>query len=263
MPKTYDTDWGPRGDENALRQGIRKAMGTYTNQMFVGMNVAIDVKVLDYITQYAATSAINNYDAQINNTARTNSESWARYWIAGYLDWYRTATPATRDDVGSQLRFADIAYRGALIVMRNRYPRIPWTLELVMRVDGPLMSASISERALDRINDNLVFSTVNTWKVTPLRSGARCYLPSECKSGNTTIELGDEILSDWIDPVDANHGHPLQTLCKAYEAISPKNTQKDGDKLKCEVLLPGGYWRIVWKEKTPPCVVTFFRRTRV
>ena len=145
----------------------------------------------------------------------------------------------------------------------KEYPHIPWNPGDITRVDS-LWLSTFDATALSRVNMNLMNCTVNQWRNTPLRAPmiGSLWLPSVCTLGGLKLELGDEILSDWLEPPH-NHGHPFSTLRTIY------NAKKESDRLhrpadphdrkSYSVLGVGGYWRIVVKDGDPPCIITFFK----
>ena len=181
------------------------------------------------------------------------------------MEWYLNPQNANiRDNVAMQPDFLLTARRGHLLWATKEYRNIPWTFADVNRNDS-LWFSGFDEVSLERINMNLQNCTVNFWKSTPLRQPmiGSLWLPSQCTNKGLTLILGDEILSDWLAPPDADHGHPFLTLCNVY------NAKKDSDRLhrpqdpstrkSYEVLIMGGRWRIAVNDGNPPSVITFFK----
>jgi len=221
--------------------------------------------VLDYIGQYAATSAIHSNALYFNNTERLKSEGWAKSWITGFVAWYLDPQNARyRDDPARQPNFLETCYQGSLIRAQRMYRNIPWTLGYIKRVDG-LWLSGVPESALDRINMNLMGCRIDVWKGAKLRDGmGTLHLPSVCTSGGLTLELGDEILSDWIAPPDDSHGHPFSTMCTLFNLRAgggaSVRSQDTATGRKAYDVLRVGTWRIVVAEKkVPPCIITFFK----
>ena len=113
---------------------------------------------------------------------------------------------------------------------------------------------------------NLMGCTVDTWKSTRLRDplNFNVYLPSQCTYRGVKLELGDEILSDWILAPDANHGHPFSTMCSLFNdrkgGGASVHSRDDVTGRAAYNVLKAGTWRIVVAEnKVPPCVITFFK----
>ena len=267
MPDIGTLDFGPRNDEDPVFEAVRKSVNTHANQECLRSNLVFPVSVLDFIGQWAASWAIQHYGTYINAGApRLTSEGWAKAWVTGFVDWYQQPqNAARRNDSASMPDFLQTCYEGILIQVQRAYRNIPWTLGYVQRGDG-LWRSGVPEPAIERINMNLMGCTVDTWKSTKLRGnlGNLC-LPSTCTYGGLQLELGDEILSDWIAPPDASHGHPFQTMCRLFNLRTGKgNLQSDNaetGRKAYQILLAGsGYWRIVVAEKkAPPCVITFFK----
>jgi len=266
MSKIGDLDYGPRDDENVLQQSIRSQLAKYTNQAWLDSNQAIAADVLDFIGQYAATRAIQDHALLFNYTDRLNSVSWAKSWVAGFVSWYLDPQNAPhRDKLAMLPNYTETCYQGSLIRAQKAYRNIPWTLGYIKRVDG-LWLSGVSDQALERINMNLLGCRVDTWKSTKLRGAlGYLYLPSQCTCAGLSLKLGDEILSDWIEPPDANHGHPFSTMCSLFNlrkgAGASVHSNDDATGRAAYDVLKAGTWRIVVAErKAPPCVITFFKR---
>lgn len=265
MAKIGDLDYGPTTDEDVQTQALRSELGKYTNKAWLDSNQPIAVDVLDYIGQFAATWAIQNQGLYFNFTDRLTSTGWAKSWVTGFVSWYLDPqNSALRDDPAWQPDFLETCYRGCLIRATNNWRNIPWSLGYIKRRDG-LWLSNVPESVIERIDMNLKGWTVDSWKSTKLRNGMGwLYLPSVCSKGAQKLELGDEILSDWIDPPDANHGHPLSTMWSLFEqrtgVSASLHSQNVETGRKTYDIIKAGTWRIVVEEKkVPPCVITFFK----
>ena len=265
MPDIGTLDYGPRNDEHPIAEALRKSIGIHAGKECLGSNQVFSVGVLDFIGQWAATWAIQNYGTYINAGAlRLTSEGWAKAWVTGFVDWYgQPQNAAHRNDSGAMPNFLQTCYEGILIQVQRDYRNIPWTLAGLQRGNG-MWQSGIPESAIERINMNLMGCTVDAWKNTKLRGNlGNVYLPSVCTYGALQLELGDEILSDWIAPPDPNHGHPFQTMCKLFNLRTGAGNLKRTDAAtgrKMYEILSSGLWRIVVAEqKAPPCVITFFK----
>lgn len=265
MPNIGDQDWGPRGQELPWMETVRSDLGQFTNRTWLDSNQDIPVNVLDYIGQYAATWAIQNALAMQWNGPRCTHTAWARGWIVGFVAWYlNPGNAAIRDDVARQPNFLVTAQQGLYAIAQKEYRNIPWTFGDFIRADS-LWFSTFQDASLERVNMNLMNCTVDQWKVTPLRAPmiGSLWLPSQCTYRGLKLELGDEILSDWLSPPDASHGHPFTTLCNVYSTKTDRDwIQHRNDtptRKSYSVIVIGGRWRIVIKDGVPPCVITFFK----
>lgn len=267
MPDISTMDFGPQATEDPIRQALRKAINMHAQKECLDSNQAFSVGVIDFIGQWASDWAIRNPGVINPGVGRLTSEAWAKAWVTGFVAWYlRPMNAPHRNDFASMPPFGLTCEEGALTLAQREYRNIPWTLAYIQRNNG-LWLSGVPDRAIERINMNLMGCTVAVWKNTKLRNGMGVlYLPSECVYGGLQLELGDEILSDWIAPPDPNHGHPFQTMCKLFNARTgpgSKVTRNDAATgRKSYEILSAGLWRIaVAEQKAPPCVITFFKTT--
>ncbi len=265
MPDIATLDFGPQFPEHPIFEQIRKLIGSFAFQQTMNLNPPIDVAVVDYISGFAATSAIANAALTANNTPRTTSTEWAKSWIVGFIEWYRNpANAGFRNDSARQPDFWQTCLRGALLRARADYSNIPWTPALINRTNGP-WQCQASDDSLARINRNLQGCTIVQWKGAKLRDGLgpNIYLPNVCTYAGVTLELGDELFSDWVAPVDDSHGHPCSAMFAAYgerNAIMSTSRAGPNGRIAYDVIRGGTRWRIVViTNKNPPCVITFFR----
>lgn len=221
--------------------------------------------VLDHIVRFAGDFAIEYAQLMHNNSPRTNSMGTAKAWVAGFFDWYMDPrNRARRDDTGAQPDVIRTIERGHLMLAQKECRHIPWTEADVNRPNS-LWYSDCPPQALERVNLNLVGCTVVSWHDARRRGPhiGTVWLPGTVAYQGLKLKLGDEILSDWLAPPDAGHGHPFATLCNAFNDKTPADLvahSSDSAKRKTYRVLQGGaFWKLAVREVTVPVIVSFFR----
>lgn len=246
--------------QDARPPGQRFLVGGWND---TGRPVAQDV--LDYIARYAGNFAVEFAQLMHNNSTRTNSTGTAKAWVAGFFDWYMDPrNRARRDDSAAQPDVIRTIERGHLLLAQKECRHIPWTEADVNRPNS-LWYSDAPWQALERVNFNLMGCTVVSWHDARRRAPniGTIWLPGTVTYQGLTLKLGDEILSDWLAPPDAGHGHPFATLCKAFNEKTPADLvahSSDSSKRKTYRVLQGGaFWKLAVREVTVPVIVSFFR----
>jgi hypothetical protein len=285
---TIDTVDFPRNpNETELELGIRAELGKFVLKDWPALTLPsqdvrppksrflagtwndtgrpVAVEVLDYIVQYAAAFAISNAQFMHSNSVRTNSVGTAKAWIAGYFEWYMDPRNRHwRNEIAAQPHFLVTMQRGHLLLAQKECRHIPWTDTDVNRLNS-LWYSDCNWLSLERVNMNLMGCTVESWHDARRRlpNIGTIWLPGMVTYQGLTLKLGDEILSDWLAPPDANHGHPFATLCKAYNAKSADDLVAHGSdtakRKTYRILMAGGYWKLAVREATVPVIVSFFK----
>ena len=256
----------PRNEpETAAQQGMRSELAIFINRQPNFAQLPVDVA--DYITQTAARYAILNAALLYHNSERTNSMGTAKSWIVGFMDWYLdVANLLYRDDSTRQPNFLLTVESGNLIRSKLECRNIAWTDTDVNRANS-LWNSDFDWRSLERVNMNLMGCVVVSWKDARRRAPGvgNIWLPGVITYKGVTLELGDEVLSDWLLPPDAGHGHPFQTLCKAFGDRKPSDLRPHhtdtATRKSYSMMIGGGIWRlvVVGVQGAVPLIITFFK----
>jgi hypothetical protein len=182
---------------------------------------ALNVADADFVVQRATEVGLQ-LGPQIAPQARLSRLEVGKYWMRGFLEWYREAPLALRGDTANHRRIEDDRDAGMLILARRQYPQIDWSLDYISRHDSLWNAASVSAADLDRIDGFWGRAQVQTWQVVRGVFG-NIRMPLKLSYGGRTMTLGWEIVHDWIVPKDANHGVGMLTIAHMLGEIERYN----------------------------------------
>ncbi len=255
-------DMGPVVGQTPAQALIRREVGLYFARL---MRYDLDPAVADWIMGTAATWAENQV-VDPNLPSRLQPLATAKRWIDGYLEWYDAAPTHLRNNVANQPNGQNVTDAGRLSYARRVYRNIPWTLVMIGDPNSLWNCRAIGDTyprdVLGRIDMNMMGETINTWQRVRLGT-VDCDMPLRVTKGGSTLELGVEIVLDWVNPPDAGHGHPMSTIRQLKAMAHPTNLRKDRDNSgtrKSYSILHGGEWIFVLDGPGQNTVITFYKK---
>jgi hypothetical protein len=258
-------DYGPALAQTVAQARIREEVARY----FWGLQrFNLDVAVADYIIGLSATWA----ELQLPNPMlpkRLCAVEQAKRWIDGYLQWYDAAAPHLRNNTANQPVFGQMFLDGSLIEARRLYRHIPWDGPMIADVRSLWNHTYVNDvypnNMLERVNMNMMGEVINTWQTITFH-GFQLRMPCNVTKSGVTLTLGAEIVYDWLEPPDVNHGHPMTTIRRLRGMASPQHLRKDRDNSgsrKSYSILAAAEWIFVLDGPAQNTVITFYKRTRI
>jgi hypothetical protein len=229
-----------------------------------------DKKLEKYIINMAALATLPGNPHHVAPIARRgDQEDMGKIWMNGFLSDIRMqekGRPTTLQLVEAELRkFA-----------QNKWPQLNWSRQErdgwrpPRTITEELFAApTVTDAELDLLCRKASPISIITWVtfdfITPRRGAVfgKLYVPKKVNLTGVPVQLGWEIIHDWLRPKDQNHGIDLVTIgflltkLKIHYSTNPRYKPSQRERTEgCSIQHNGVWYQVVYSKLATDWVIT-------